>query len=100
MSCYDENFGKDNLEKRLNLNIKKLKREGLREYVIHLIKKWQKRFKFYASYRGNFKKIINRLRKSFKKRIDFKRQVNKDEIKKLLEEISIAKQTLKKELDS
>lgn len=100
MSCYDENFGKENIEKRIAINIKRFKRKGFCEYINHLFKRWQKRFKFYISYRGPLKGIMRRFKGFFRKKGLFKVGIKEEEIEETLKEIDMVKKIFEEEAKS
>lgn len=101
MSCYDNAFDKDGIERKITVNIGKLKKEGFGGYVKRIFRKWLKRFKFYASYRGSFKGIV-RKGKVFlgKKRLPQTNSDKKEEIKKALIKIEEVKQLFIKKIRS
>lgn len=90
MSCYDENFNEESIEKTISVNIKMFKKKKLREYISYIFKKWQKRFKFYTTYPG-------RLNRIFRKKRPFNMQVKEEEIESALKEIDMIKKIFKKE---
>lgn len=98
LSCYDRNFGEDTLERKIVINLKRFQRDGPYEYVKCIIKRWRKRLKFYSSYRGSWKGIINKLKGKFIKKRLFKMTINKREIDNALTEICVAKEMLKHEI--
>jgi MoaA/NifB/PqqE/SkfB family radical SAM enzyme len=99
MSCYDENFGKEQLEEKIAINIGRLKNEGIREYIKHSLKKWGRRIKFYSSYRGSLKSVINKCKGLFKKRKPFNPEIDRNELDKALQEIIKVRQMFLKELE-
>lgn len=100
MSCYDENFGKETIERRVVINVKKLKVNGPYEYLKLILRRWKRRLKFYSSYRGSLLQISNRIKGLFIKRKRlFIRPLKQDEIEKALKEISFIKQIIKKEIE-
>ncbi len=98
MSCYDDNFGKEPIKKRIVMSVKRLQKKGMREYTRGILKKWSKRIKFYSAYRGSFKGIVNRLRGSLRKNRRLNLELNREEIAGALKEIELAKQILETNL--
>jgi hypothetical protein len=97
MSCYDENFGKDRFEDKIAINVRRFQKQGPHKYAKRFFKKWGKRFKFYGSYRGSLRNVINRARKLFIKKDSFKTKLDREEIENKLKEIALAKEMLKEE---
>lgn len=102
MSCYDESFGKDGIDKKISVNINKIKTRGIVNYLKLAKKRWVKRIKFYLAYRGSFLLFMERV-KSFlfrKKECinNLRHENNKEEIKRILGEINIVKQMLENEI--
>ena len=101
MSCYDESFGRDSIEKKITLNAKRIKKQGFLEYARCFFIRLVKRFKFYSSYRGSFKSIAARAGRIFKKRRvsgnKLGLSLHKEEINKSLQQIAAAKEMLRKE---
>ncbi len=98
MSCYDDNFGKESIERRIAMNVRRLQRKGAREYARGILKKLVKRIKFYSSYRGSLKGIINRMRGSVRNKKTVNVKLGQEEIALALKEIELAKHILEKEL--
>lgn len=98
MSCYDKNFGAESIERRIEMNVKRLREKGLDEYVHSLLKRWAKRARFYATYRGSFGRIVDRCKGSLKNKSMQKVGISLVEIDRALGEIGIAKQILEKEV--
>lgn len=63
MSCYDQNFGAQELTSRVAVNLKRLQRLGLPAYLRDSINRWKKRLKFYLSYRGSLPRILHKLKR-------------------------------------
>ncbi|HAB50810.1 MAG TPA: hypothetical protein DCE80_01295 [Ignavibacteriales bacterium] len=100
MSCYDERFGKEHIERRIILNIRKVQQKGFFRYVENYIKRWKMKLRFYIAYSLSFKEIVRRLSKVFRKpgkiagyKIDMK-----NEFEYTLEEIRLAKRRLSREV--
>lgn len=100
MSCYDDNFGKESIERRIIMNVGRLRKKGVRGYTRGVLKKFIRRLKFYSSYRGSFKGILNRFCGSVLKKEKLKLKLEQEEIDAALKEIELAKQILKEELRS
>jgi radical SAM protein with 4Fe4S-binding SPASM domain len=98
MSCYDDNFGKEALQRRIVMNVRRLQKKGAREYMRGILKKWAKRLKFYSSYRGSLKGIMNRICGSLIKKKPVNVKPAQEEIDKAIKEIESAKQILEEEL--
>lgn len=102
MSCYDNVFGRDSIERKIVINTEKIRKEGFFRYIRRFLIRLIKRFKFYSSYRGSFKTVAVRAIRGFKRRgilgkkIDL--WVRKEEINRALQEIIAAKNRLKKEI--
>ena len=100
MSCYDEAFGGDNIERKIVMNIGRLKKEGFSGYVKRFLKRWLKRFKFYSSYRGTLKDVIDRIERFFRKERLTETASNNEEIRRVLREIERIKQIFKEDMGS
>lgn len=98
MSCYDENFGIETIERRIAVNVIRLQRKGMREYARGILKKWVKRLKFYSSYRGSLKGVMNRIRGFLKKKKIVKFKPTQEQIDKAIKEIEFVKHILEGEL--
>ena len=98
MSCYDENFGKETIERRIAMNVIRLQKKGMREYTRSILRKWTKRLKFYSSYRGSLKGIMNRICGFLIKKKPVNVKPAQEEIDKAIKEIEFAKQILEEEL--
>jgi len=98
MSCYDGNFGKETIEQRIVMNVRRLQKEGMPEYTHRILKKWIRRLKFYSSYRGSFKGIINRIYGALRKKKGVGVRLKQGEIDKAIKEIELIRQILKEEL--
>jgi len=99
MSCYDENFGRETIERRIVMNVRRLHKKGMREYARGIFKKWARRLRFYSSYRGSLKGIINRARVSLRKKNSVKVILTQKEIDNAIKEIEHIKKILKEELE-
>lgn len=102
MSCYDESFGKGDIEKKISLNIKKMKTTGIVNYLKLANRRWFKRIKFYSTYRGSFELFKEKIKKFlFKKKEHAKiiaNKNNKEEMQRVLIEINRVKQMLQNEI--
>lgn len=96
MSCYDNVFPFDkNLSEKILFNFNKSKREGMRNFLNNMLKKWTKRVRFYAAYRGTFPMLFRKIKMFFSRHKTPLSGLNKAEIIRKLEEI----ESLKKYLD-
>jgi len=102
LSCYDDALGQETIERKIALNVNKLKREGLRGYARKSLKKWFGRIRFYSSYRGSLKTVMKRSMKLLERKNRLIRQnkeeINRKEIAKALDDISAAKEMLEEQM--
>jgi len=102
MSCYDDAFGGDSIERKIVINAERIRKEGFFEYMRSFLIRLVKRFKFYSSYRGSPKVVMVRAARIFKENKRLKRKFNeridKEEINKVLQEVIAVKDILKKEI--
>jgi len=99
MSCYDDNFGKRGLDEKISRNWGLLRREGPRGYFSSLVKRWKKRWRFYAAWRGDAKSAWRRiLGKMTKKRRLPGTEERSNEIAKALEELRGVKRIFEQEI--
>lgn len=99
MSCYDESFGKDNIERKVTMRIKKLKKGICSGQAGGILKRWVKRAKFYYSYRGSLNMFTKRLRRFFRRKKLPRTEPNKEEIERALKETRTVKEIFKKEME-
>ena len=108
MSCYDEVFGRDVLQTQVFKKIKRISRTFNYEKIVNKIlqklrgefTKLRLRCKFYLSYRGSVRTLFKRrFLNIFSRRKNY--QVNRGiEKPVILQEIDLARQRLKKEMNS
>ncbi|MBL7196991.1 MAG: radical SAM protein [Candidatus Omnitrophica bacterium] len=98
MSCYDENFGREDLDKKIALNVQRLKKEGVREYTNRILRKLARGFKFYSTYRGGPRQIMHRVRGVFRRKKPPMLMRDNQEIEKALREVESVKKMVKKEM--
>ncbi len=96
MSCYDERFGKEHIERRVILSIRKVQQKGFLQYVENSIKRWKIKIRFYIAYSLSFKEIIRRFLKVFKKlgKITGHEINMRNEVEYALKEVKLAKRRL------
>lgn len=97
MSCYDENFGTEDIRKRIIINVKSFQKKGPYEYIKYKLKRWKTRFRFYVHYRGSLNMIVKRLKGLFRKKRLLKVDLDRKDLEQALKEIAIIKQIFKKE---
>ena len=97
MSCYDSNFGGSGIKSRVITNISKLRNRGFKGYMAQLLKKWQKRLRFYSAYRGSLRALVRKFKGIFKRKT-ISLHIKNQGLKDALKEIGMAKQMLKDEL--
>lgn len=69
MSCYDENFGSDDIKTTFFIKTQKLKKRNFYrrfynrayQYLGYAFKRWYRRYKFYCSYKGLHKIFLRKL---------------------------------------
>lgn len=98
MSCYEDNFSKNSIDKRIIMNIRQLRKKGISRYVIFILRKMIRRLKFYGSYRGSLRGLLKRFCGSLQSRKNVKMKSNKAELEQVLKELEIIKQVLEGEL--
>ncbi|MFH1504516.1 MAG: radical SAM protein [Candidatus Omnitrophota bacterium] len=105
MSCYDGVFGQNREEKYFLNLFRKIKNISAQKLIDKLTRYLRKRTvqlklrcKFYNSYRGSFRNIFNRIFKNVQRKMSVRNINNKGQIEKSLEEISLLKKRLNKEI--
>ncbi|MFH1191639.1 MAG: radical SAM protein [Candidatus Omnitrophota bacterium] len=98
MSCYDENFGKESIERRIVMRARQLQKNGIGAVTRSFLKRWIKRLKFYGSYRGSFKETIRRVRGLFRKEKLSQAGISTEEIDKVSREIDAVRGMFEKEM--
>lgn len=98
MSCYDENFGKEPIERRIIMSMARLREKGAAEYARSILNKLTKRIKFYSSYRGSLQGIVRRIHGSLQRNKEIPLNLRQEESDNVLKEIEFAKKILKEEL--
>jgi len=99
MSCYDENFGKEGLDMKISKHLGRLRHTGPKKYISGYIKRWEKRLKFYASWRGNASSALRRVQAKLAKKIKATptEELAKKEVRGALEELGRIKRLFEKE---
>jgi len=98
MSCYDENFGKESIERRIVMQARQLQKNGIGAFTQSFLKRWIKRFKFYGSYRGSLKGTLRRLKGLFRKEKLLKVGISTEEIDQVLREIDTVREMFEEEM--
>ncbi len=98
MSCYDENFGKESIERRIVMRARQLQKNGIGAVIQSFLKRWIKRLKFYGSYRGSFKETIRRLKGLFRKEKLLKVKISTEETDRALQEIDTVREMFEEEM--
>jgi len=98
MSCYDVNFGESGIKHRVIMNISKLKNHGFGTYTAQIVKKWQKRLKFYSAYRGSLRALARKSKGIFRRKTKPMIEMKDQGLNDVLKEIDLAEQMLKNEL--
>lgn len=99
MSCYDDNFGRDTIDRRISLSMKRLQKKGVRQYALGIFKKWLRRIRFYSSYRGTLKGIAVRFQGLLSRKRKLELKLNQEEVVNALKEIELARRILEEELN-
>jgi radical SAM protein with 4Fe4S-binding SPASM domain len=100
MSCYERNFDHTgSLNRKMIMNVNLLKGKGFTRYIKDSLPRWQKRFRFWCSYRGSLKEVIRR-RKGFlrKKRVSRVQTKDKKVLEAKIREIEMVKQKVLEEI--
>jgi len=106
MSCYDEVFGQDTLAEGLLRKARKIKSlKAYKRFLGRLItgirrelSQVKSKYRFYKSYRGSLKKVLNRIFGKIQRTITARDSGNKDDIEMALKQIKAAKERLKEEI--
>ncbi len=100
MSCYDDNFGKQNLNVKISNHLGQLRHIGPKGYIFAQLKQWRKRWAFYASWRGDAASALRRVKAKLTKKIKTIPGGDKNEeaLSKTLEEMKCIKQLFEKEI--
>jgi radical SAM protein with 4Fe4S-binding SPASM domain len=98
MSCYDGNFGQAGIKHRVIRGLSKLKNRGFRGYLAQLLRKLQKRFKFYFAYRGSLAALTRKFKGIFRRKAISMTKIQEQGTEGVFTEIEIAEQMLKDEL--
>jgi len=99
MSCYDQIFGDDTIEKKISKHIKMANKNGYFRHFISIFKRWKDKVVFYSSYRGSFRQIFQRFKKISLNKFSTRSKLSgNDNFAKAFQEIGKAKEILKKEL--
>lgn len=102
MSCYDDNFGKENIKETIYLRAAKIKNNGLLFCISCFLSKWQKKIIFYLHYRGRLSSILRKIKGIFtrKNKKIFLESVDKKAIEISLQEIETVEKIFEKEIKS
>lgn len=98
MSCYDDNFGQDRIDRRVVKNLRQIRKKGTLEYLRN--KNLYRRLKFYLAYRGSIKAIASKIKGALGRKTNLKTQVNRADIEAALKDIDIAKRILKEKINN
>jgi len=99
LSCYDTNFGAEQINDKLTRSFLALRRDGLAEFINQKYGSLLKKINFYRTYRGNFFGIARRISKLFRSKTHDHVGLSQDKLS-LLSELDIAKEMLQREIKS
>ena len=106
MSCYDDAFGKDVLKKMVAKKIQKLKtpaaykraKNKIIQFVRGILHRSELRYKYYSSYRGSKRKLMNRLVCNVKRKVIRNKISEKGQRQNLIKDVLMQKQKIKNKM--
>jgi len=100
MSCYDREFGGEDLETRVSLHVNRIRHKGIACWMGITFRSLKRRFAFYRSYRGPLSKVLRRIfrAKEKKERLRLMSDRQGGQIRQALQEIAEGKARLQNEM--
>ena len=99
MSCYDESFGDDSFTGKITVNIERLKKDGVREFMRKKVRMVSKRFQFYRAYRGPLRNIVVRGKRYFKREKLPSLSLGTEEVERVQKDIEKVKKMFKEKIE-